>query len=295
MNKFTDHKAFEGKLVSAWLEPALRQVDYYGQATKNEETRFRFVVDETDTPLAVVSDRYALVQNRKFVAALDLAADRLGIRLEPRTGIYRNGRALYAFDAPEFTFQAPNDPSRTGSSLWVQNDYRGSRGLSLATGFFRFACSNGLVSATVAHVDSRRHVGDINILAFVEGALSRYVARAEADRLIAETLGNTRAPFWYPDRSYDETIAESKLGDAHIVSRIVADTPRRYFPDFQGLVEQYARETGGTLWSVAQAVSDLATHRMQSTATGASRQGHNFGADEWASRQLARILQDVSA
>jgi hypothetical protein len=304
MSKLTDHKMMEGKLVTAWTEPSYRRTDRLNEAgdlpneVQHDESRFRFVVDELDHIIAGgLTEQYTLVQNREFISALDLAADERGLTLEPRKAVYRNGRGLYEFSVSSHRFQVVGDPSVTDGLIQLGNDYRGQGGLRIQSGWFRMICTNGVIAGVIAHKDTKRHVGEIDVYRFVATGLDRFVERFEVERLLAETLGKegyTPAYDALKIQSQADAKAILEVGD-DLLARILADTPDRYIADVQRAVCENQSAVGETLWGVIQAVSEIATHRMQETATGDARANYSFAADSWGSRQLELVRALVEA
>lgn len=281
--KLTDSKQFEGKLVHAWTEDSYRKrpVDPSNASFTIPEAydsqRFKYVIDEQDHVLASVTDQYTLVTNRDFVSAVDIAADELGIEVEANRGSYVNGRSHYRLVLPGHSMRIPGDESVTKATLDIQNDYRGGGSLKLLAGWFRMICTNGLIVGEIASSNSQRHVGEIKLMEFVMPALAKIADRFEVERVIAEALQRQKA-------------------DADLVEAIVADSADRYEADIRRAVRENARSMGDNLWALSQAVSEIATHRMQTRADGGTRTNFNSAADTWGTRQYNRILEhaDVS-
>ena len=298
MSKLTDHKIFEGKLVQAWTEPCYRMTDYPGEfrPTDYNRERFNFIVDEQDNALAVVTENYTLVQNRELISALDLAAEDLNLELEPHGARYDNGRGVYQFQVPELELDLKQDPSKSICTIQLHNDYRGSESLKLIIGWFRFACENLQLSSEVApglgEQATRRHVGEIPLYDWIFPRLAAVHDRFLAERLVAQILADTFVPKAYQlTRSREAATEAVKAGNAHIIDRLIADTAERYQLDLLSTIRNNATNIGHNLWAIAQAVSEVATHRMQRTATGAPRTRYNAGADQWATRQYQRIVE----
>lgn len=264
-----NHKALEGKLVHAWTEPTKREVADGG----HEATRYKFIVDESDHVLGTVSDRYKLVLNRELVAALDVAADAAGMRLEPaispRHGgaAYENGRSRYVFTADR-EFRVAGDSSALKPTVILKNSYRGNGGIRIEVGIFRVICTNGMIAGTVAYHNLARHVGGFDTYAFVEQAVAALDAEMEKARIEA-------------DRAAAQIIT---AGD-ELLQRMLADTAQRYAPDLERAVRENTAELGQTEWAYMQAAAETATHRMQ------ERSRFNMAADVWQSR-MARVIAE---
>jgi hypothetical protein len=303
----TDHKTFEGTLVSAWDEPTYRRRDclptHTSDGTRYEAQRHRFIVDEQDAVLGVVSDRYKLVQNRDLVAALDLAASEVGVNVEPVKVWYSNGRSGYDFRCPDYVLRPRGDTSNTTGLIRLTNDYRGQGGVGFLSGWFRLVCTNGLVVGEIAHRQLYRHTGDIQELVYetMVANVRAFRDNFEVQRVIAETLGNADLPPVSPQRWAnlgDQTAARNEVRDnpdTDLVNKLLADTAERYHQDLARAIRDNVSSIGRTYWALAQAVAEVATHRLQRRQNGAPRARYNPSADEWATRQLNRILEEVGA
>lgn len=295
--KLTDSKAFDGKLVEAWLEPTYRRIGGGGllvEDTYNEE-KSRYVIDEGDEVLATVSDGYLLIQNRELISALDLAADDLGIEVDPLRGSYVNGSSNYTFTIPKYSQKIGNDPSETIMTLNLRNDYRGGGSLKMLAGWFRMFCENGQVVGEIAAEHAKRHVGTFNPYEWIKARLTRIGEQFEANMFIAEMLANTShegsayaSDFYRGRKSAEQAV---KMQDASLVEQILADTAQRYHHDLGLIAQRNFRDIGHNLWALAQSVSELSTHRLQETATGRPRVKYNTAADAWGATQYNRIVE----
>lgn len=271
----TEHGRLAGTMPTAWTETAHR-VD----GDHVEATRFKLVCDEINGPLGAVTERYALVQNRELVAALDVAASQQGLTVEPVRATYRNGRASYRFAVPDLEFRANGDTSLTQATIDLRNDYRGSGGLHIMSGWYRLICTNGLVVGVTAHKNLVRHTGTIDVYTFVADAVAKLRDEFEVQRVMAETLAAQRyhAPTGIPTREESRKAIEAGVGT--LVDTIISDTAERYVPALAQALWENERDMGPNLWAVTQAVAEVSTHRMR-----------GFAADEWATRQLRTVRE----
>ena len=105
--------------------------------------RLAVVRDDTGDPLAVVSDRYALVRHQQILDAVDAALEPLDIGPVP-CGIYvdRHGarmRAVYKF--PTLAQPVTTD-DEICPCLQIKNTYDGTTRVTISIGAFRFVCTN---------------------------------------------------------------------------------------------------------------------------------------------------------
>lgn len=281
----TEHKKLEGMMPKAWHEDVWRANPSGDLDAASHEIvpKARLVVDETDTVLATVSNRHTLVQNRDFISALDVAASRLGLTVEPIRADYRNGKARYSFQIPELTMQVDRDPSKTSAKLDLRNDHGGTGGLGVESGYWRWRCVNGLIVGSISHAATMRHTGEIDVLGFVSAALEKVADEFAVHELIAQRLPHTPHHFIGVDRPREDVlkrVAEPDVFTPTLVDEILADTAKRYDEYLRQVMLDNRQEMGDNLWALAQAVSQTSTHRMP---------GQN--ADAWATRQLNRIRQ----
>jgi len=296
----TEHPKFQGTLVGAHKEPTFRRTDENGQLQFEQQGRHHFVVDDNNLVIATVSDLYRVVQNTDFLCAVDIAADNLGIKIEPTEAAYSSGNSRYKLRTPDMHFQPKGDSSGVEGSIILGNDYRGSGGLQIKSGWFRLICKNGLTIGTIASYSTQRHVGDFDVYQFVFKALEKFLDRWEIERVLADTL--TDRPYIFTNMAGIETQLEAQNllkqyrdngVEADIFVQMAADTPNRYQKDLQNALISNLRHIGQNMWAVSQAVSEMATHRLQQRSDGGPRTGYNFAADQWATRQLNKILAEA--
>ena len=285
MEKLIDHKILTGKAPRAWKEPAYREVGDPADNAQFEATRMDLIVDEMDTVLGCVTERYSLVQNRDLICALDMACDSAGMELAPVSAKYQSGRSEYKFNLPGSEFRVTGDPSPQVGQIIVRNDYRGSGGLGILAGWFTMVCSNGMVVGETAHKNLRRHVGDIDLYGFVQAGVHGIADKLEAERIMIETLSRSRIPM--PStldprtrQEYRELVAK---GSKNPVDAILADTADRYQKYLREAVRQNRLTLGDSAWALVSAITQTSTHRMP-----------GWTADEWATRQINRVKEAVA-
>lgn len=137
---------------------------------------------DTGEPLAVVSDRYALVPHQRILDLVGQATARLDVGPVPR-GIYvdRKGTRMRAL----FKFPALAQPVASGDDICpcvrVQNAYDGQMRVAIHIGAFRLVCTNLAVGGGGAFAGGFMavHAGEVP-LAKVADTLSSYLAGFEA-------------------------------------------------------------------------------------------------------------------
>lgn len=284
MTKLVDHGMLKGKAPAAWKEPAYREVGDVSEDAQYESTRMELIVDESDSVLGCVTERYNLVQNRDLITALDLACDAAGMRLEPVSARYQKGRAEYKFNLPDEGFKVTGDGSGQLPQIVVKNDYRGSGGLGIMAGWFRMVCSNGMIVGEVAHQNLRRHVGEIDLYGFVQAGVLGIADAIQVERIMMETLAATRVPDFTPLAPREDAKERLKKGSTSVLDSIAADTAPRYLSYLNTALRENQRELGPTAYALVAAITQTSTHRMP-----------GWTADEWATRQINRIKAKVAA
>jgi len=283
----TDHPKLKGTMPKAWHEEVWRANPSGDLDAASHEVvpKAKLVVDETDTVLGTVSNRHTIVQNRELVSALEVAADRCNIDVEPLVGRYRRGRATYEFHVPTLDMRPFGDPSKTTPRITLVNDHSGTGGLKVLSGWYRLVCTNGLTIGTVLHQNTVRHTGEIDVLGFVQAAVEKIQDEFEVQGLLARNLWAERHHFVGAEKPREEAVKRVSDPDKYtptLVDQIIADTSARYDSYLRTAMHENRREIGDNLWALAQAVSQTSTHRMP---------GAN--ADAWATRQLNRIREHV--
>jgi hypothetical protein len=236
--------------------------------------------------LACLTDQYRLVTNLELLDTFGRVADTLGTEIVPRKGTYWGGRASYQFDLPGLAFTPSGDTSPTVPVLYLGNDYRGQGNLTLAIGWLRLVCTNGARRLVMASSATRRHVGQFSLTEWIGRALQAGIDAAQVEGVLAEALATTPAPVI--------EVYTSQQGAAHSVRRaremdtppslsslIYADTATRYHADLSDSIGRYMHELGPNLWALAQAITDVSSHRMQERRDGGPRTRPNMGADDW--------------
>ena len=139
--------------------------------------RLAVVREDTGEPLALVSDRYTLVQHQAILDAVEAAITRLGLGGVPR-GVYvdRRGARMRAL----YKFHHVSRPVRGTDTICpcvkVENTYDGTSRISAHIGAFRFVCTNLAVGGggVFAGGFMAVHAGEIPIEALTD-QLSTYL------------------------------------------------------------------------------------------------------------------------
>lgn len=147
-------------------------------------SRRAVVREDTGQPIAIVSDRYALVPHARVLDIIDNAIEPLDLGPVPR-GIYleRNGarmRALYKFPSLAKPVLGGDDIC---PCLQIRNTYDSTARISVHIGAFRFVCTNLAVGGGGAFAGGfvSIHAGEIPIEKMAD-QLTDYLARF--DRIV---------------------------------------------------------------------------------------------------------------
>lgn len=206
--------------------------------------RLAVVREDTGTPLAVVSDRYTLVQHQTILDAVDAALQPLDVGPVPR-GVYVDHggarlRAVYKFPA---LAQSIAQGDEICPCLQVRNTYDGTSRIGLHIGAFRFVCTNLAVGGggVFAGGFMAVHAGQIPIDAVTE-ELTTYL------------------------RGFDAIAALYRRWQTEALQSAVL---RQVFDDDldsrpEGLRDAWADAKPATVYAAYNAATDYATHRMRS-------------------------------
>lgn len=208
--------------------------------------RLAVVREDTDTPIAVVSDRYKLVPHQEILDIVGQAIEPLDLGPVPR-GIYvdRGGarmRALFKFPS----LAKPVIGDDICPCLKIQNTYDGTSRISIHIGAFRFVCTNLAVGG-----------GGV----FAGGFMSVHAGAIPIDK-VAEQLGKYLTGF-------DEIVelyrhwTNMPFYVANIVP-MLATVPKRHSTR---IIDAIAVKAAGSVYEAYNVATHYATHRMRSYRT----------------------------
>jgi hypothetical protein len=152
-----------------------------------EDVPNRLAVVRTDTgeAIAVVSDKYTVVQHQDILDGVSKAIRGLDVGEVP-SGVYvdRQGarmRALFKFPELSQTLVWKTNPDRLCPVVKIENTYDGSSRVSIHIGAFRFVCTNLSVGGGGAFAGGFMsvHVGEINVDDVME-QLSLYLSHFDS-------------------------------------------------------------------------------------------------------------------
>lgn len=224
-------------------------------------SRFNAVVDDKGYECGAVTKRYRLVTHGDLVAAADLASDRLGVDLECGKARYHRGQFKVDLYMPG-DFNVPGDPSGLRPQVTLGNSYGGTAALTGRAGVYRLVCTNGMVMGKTIRADYQKHVGNFNVMAFVENLLGAVIARAEEYKQVSVMASQTAA-------------------DVDAVELIIRETtPKKYHRTLHQAVRTNVTDLGPTVWAMLQAISEVSTHDMR-----------GLNATDWQTRHTNRVLE----
>lgn len=229
----------------------------YGERRKS---RFQSIVDAKGHECGAVTSRYRLIRHGDLVAAADLASDKLGINLECGKVIYHRGRFSTDLYMPT-DFNVPGDPSGIRPQITLGNSYGGTAALTGRAGVFRLICTNGTIIGQTIRADYQKHVGDFDVMKFVENLMLAVVCRAEEYQRVALQAAQTEA-------------------NVEVVETLIRETtPKKYHATLHGAVESNVLTMGPTVWAIMQAISEVSTHDMK-----------GLNATDWQIRHTNQVL-----
>lgn len=251
-----------------------------GEGISIRPSRFRGVVDQYGHECGTVTKQYRLVSNPELVSAVDLASDNMGMDLQAGRGYYYNGRSSYTFYLPG-EYNVPGDPSGLRPQITLGNAYGGRAALTGTAGVFRLVCTNGMTVGETVRADYQRHIGDFDLMKFVEDLLFAVVARAEAHKLVARQAA---------DMAF-ETVVSQALNEADAADRernrlfivdMAKGTPKKYQRPLRDALSDNRNQLGHTVWSILQAISEVSTHDMTGWAAG-----------DWQRKHTNKLIETV--
>lgn len=220
---------------------------FWGADSKPIPNRRAVVRDDTGEAIAVVSDRYALVQHTRVLEVIERAIEPLDVGVVPR-GIYVDGRgarmrALYKFPALAKVVRGNDEIC---PCIQVRNTYDSSARISVHIGAFRFVCTNLAVGGGGAFAGGfvSIHAGEIPIEKMAD-ELTTYLTRF--DRIV---------------ETYSAWSTQSL--DAERFAQVLRHVLRGRFDELQGEL-QYA--IPANVFDAYNRLTYHATHAMRSAKT----------------------------
>lgn len=263
-------------LVSRWLNGGSRAPlphRYLDVIVRRSDAQL-----EDDTPIALVSKKYALVQHHDVV---DRLLGTLG-KHDPKAAILPTsltlseygGRMALEVRLPQ-RFDSP-DEHELAPTLYCWNSVDGSRPLEISFGWIRLVCANGLIVGQMQGKERRRHIRSM-ALQEVDQQVERGLASMadEANRLqgwasvhvppdtLASWIDNDLTAAWGP---INAARVFNIVRDGHDVRLL--DSPRGKLPPSRRRCEPLKPVPGSAppndnLFRVAQAMSWLAGRRLE--------------------------------
>lgn len=253
------------KIAHALVSAEKRTMFYADPAALGErrKSRFQSIVDGKGHECGVVTGRYRLIKHGDLIAAADLASDKLGINLECGKVMYHRGKFTTDLYMPD-SFNVPGDPSGIRPQVTLGNSYGGTSALTGRAGVFRILCTNGTIIGTTIRADYQKHVGDFDVMKFVENLLLAVVLRAEEYQKVAIEAAQTEA-------------------NVEAVETLIRETtPKKYHNVLHSSVESNVITLGPTVWAMLQAISEISTHDMK-----------GLNASDWQTRHTNKVLADA--
>ena len=217
--------------------------------TANRVPSHKAIVDSEGNPIAVVGNKYKLVQNSDIVPQFEVALKQSGLDL---SGIVRkvstshNGaRTVVRYRLPAHTIQigkASDDVVNLELSLL--NSYDGTWSFRTMVGAFRMLCTNGMViGKNFAHFYGKhtKNLDPQQAIMNVRHAAQTYLENAEVWKVMAgrEITIDEALGFFEGVAGGNDNVMYKYLTDAHM---------------------KYVGEMGSTVWAVFNCLTDWSTH-----------------------------------
>lgn len=264
----------ESKIVRLACPPVRIETAYQvGPTGEKRETRFRFISHHTSAPrgtmhaeerrhlfppvaasmghwepLAAVTDEYKLLDMRDYVRELDKQAP---CAYEPWGARYDGvGRARLVLKRNGVQYKiGRGGPNDGGTTLFpviaLDADYRGCALHRTTHGAVAYVCGNLLLHGGTTETVSIPHRNWNTVPEVAEQVAAVLEKQKEQTEIVRARFGQ---------------YAEAVL-DAALTAELVAETPKRVQPEFQGAIARYAQTQGRTTaWAVVQAAAEVVEH-----------------------------------
>jgi len=214
---------------------------------------------DTNTPLAIVSDKYSFIEHSKVVDGFRSA---LGDTYsEEKISLQKDGARLFL----KYTMKIQDEVKTgdlVGMQLLAKNSYDGSSQLQLSLGAIRLVCQNGMVINKSIVEFSQKHIGHSYTLdrGEVEEKISLLVTNFKKIMPVMQTMTVTKV-----NRAADEMFTPENL---KLPAYIVASAK-----------EEYLREGDDTQWGFYNSLTYAITHKMRKESPGLSEHYGNIAWD----------------
>jgi len=259
---FTEHPAMQAAMTRCHGERLTRP--------NNVSSRFRSIVDEYDTELGAITDRFRIIQTPDLIAAIDIVQDKLGLKMSPRESFYRNGRARVLFDVDR-SFSIPTAKTSVRPGLYLSHGLGGNGGIAIAPTENISICTNGMIFGAIFQLSYARHIGVINVMQLVEEVLEQFEQQVEYSVQIITVASQT------PSAEVHENLLREVLESAG----------KRQAKALDDRLTENIKTHGDTVWALLQAVTEHATHDRRFTQKDGQ---YVQAADVWSQRQVSNII-----
>jgi hypothetical protein len=228
---------------------SLRPIYFANNSGGMEQVRRRFAVvrEDLSRPVAIVSDRYALVPHQRILDLVEQAIAPLDVGVVPK-GIYvdRDGarmRALFKFPALAKTVVGDDTIC---PCLKIENTYDGTSRIAIHIGAFRFVCTNLAVGGGGVFAGGflSIHAGDVPIEEVVD-QLGSYLTGFDAIVVLYRAWANLH---FAPD----------------LASQIFSGLPKKHSDQILTAIED---SKDRSVYGAYNASTWYATHEMRSYRT----------------------------
>ena len=239
--------SFDSAVVDAQIvTPLFRNPFSEGASELKEAGRTRMLVDQFGHDVGHATPQFTLVRTPDLVGAVECAADEVGLNLVRHAGLYRTGKSVLVWEAPDQKIKLKGDGHVTP---WLigGNGYAQGTPLSIEAAACNSVCLNGMTLGTLLSVDLRKkHQGDFNLIEVVRPVLQLFMDKVEVYELELEIMQTTKLPF-----------------NAPVYGQIKEITPKRYHGRLGQAIRENAREYGPTAMATLQAATEVASHDMK--------------------------------
>jgi len=183
-------------------------------AEGREAPRFKAIVSkQTNKVLAVVSQRYSIVQSQDVLANVVSALGKLGISEVSGTLVEQNGRTYAKIFLPNYVSEGMGEKDIQVGILLV-NSYDATKAISLIGYAGRLVCSNGMILDKIFGVKMvRKHVGHVHLR--IEEAVMEIVRNiVEKSPYLAELIQKAKKDFYEDFKAMDIELKALGFGES---------------------------------------------------------------------------------
>ena len=207
---------------------------------------------DTEECIGVTSEQYGLIQNKDLMQAAIAALDARGLKNFESSFVVsgEQGQRFYA----ELTFKDKNVATAVGDTLGyrfiLRNSFDRTLRCSLALGFLRLACLNGMTTVDQEFAVTQKHSAKVST-EFLGAAIDKALAAGNSAMKVYDTLANTQVT----DEQGQNILANFEEQD------LLSGTLRQHILTLW-LAPRRAEDKARNLYNLLNAATEYLTHQV---------------------------------